>query len=898
MLMKKIYAFMLVLVVAMFGQGAMAQSGYDAVIPETGNTYTIRGEVNEYISLYFTLTRDNELEMVNADEKEETDYYHWTLTEENYLQNEGNPEYYLCLVPDGNNFRFNVSTEPYEIAWGHWVNIEGASAISVEAGTEKLMGIYSTGETIGYFTARNGGAPYYNFYFATYDVYMSTNFVFHNVSESNEKTYTCHVIGCEDGRVCYDGWEYEDGETFEADLNRNLLSALPVEGFKTKVEVDSCDITATYTELGEYPVNFDEDQTYIRSDRYIMQIRLTPEDQPMQSLEVPYTSYTESRMYQFLTADDSTKTFVVNPGATVTPAFYWRGLGMNGVVYLDVDNDGSFEGDAVTPEGESAIDVDEEFPSFIVPTEPGRYRMRYLVDAECLNPGGQEGTTESIVTNGGSITDVILEVVDQWEVTYNFKYNGELVATETFLVKPGSEYPTPTAAPAYSDYTLPEGTVQANGTFDIEVTFDRFPFQLSTDYDSAKWYYIKMRNSNYAYFDAENIETGATPCSTTNSKTDEFKWAFVGDPCYGFTVINKAAGGDLALTYDPNTDTYNTFTADGTIYVLDEVPGKVYDDDRDIYIKVKDEDNYYFNYRSGMYYWNNAAARGETGSALAIMEVLTAREDLHDLIEVAEANNYGENAGKIGYLTTEAAEAFLGAIEAAKEVYDDETLTEEDYHDAYAALQEMIEGFGADALCWPESGMTVVFRNRNYDLSTNFTLYMDEEGLQISNDEDMGAAQQFKLEAIDEDAGTFTVVNVATEKYMVWKSGNGQGYNSNTGMLDEYESPYCDWTFYSTYSVQKGTFLLASTRGNGNAGTLIIKQADGTFDAYSIAASGTRTDYCNQFYIEEVGGEDAIAEVAGSKERVAGGIYNLAGQVVGKDYKGIVIVGGRKTLVK
>ena len=41
-----------------------------------------------------------------------------------------------------------------------------------------------------------------------------------------------------------------------------------------------------------------------------------------------------------------------------------------------------------------------------------------------------------------------------------------------------------------------------------------------------------------------------------------------------------------------------------------------------------------------------------------------------------------------------------------------------------------------------------------------------------------------------------------------------------------------------------------------------------------------------------------IAEVAGSKEQVAGAIYNLAGVKVGADYKGIVIKNGKKFINK
>ena len=905
--MKKVYTFILMLMAAMFGQSVMAQEGH-----EVGKLLTIE-EVNAADVEVVIKTRTSSRNAFNnfAEKTYQTAYDAVHRTHDYYLESAGEEGFYIKVL------NLNVKTDMYLYdnggAYDYVEDKADATLFKFEGSTSGVGDLDPelTGEELDC-GARlvdqsnqlhlnvNGGV--YNGGTGCWTIYF-----IYKVEAADAKTYTCHVVGHEDGRVCYDSYEYEDGEQFEAVLDESLLSALPIDGYRGTITVDSCDITATYELLGSYPINFSKDQCYNRSDRHTIGISLTEGDNDPQELEVPFTTYNETRCYQFLTEDDPEKKFYITAGSAITPGFSYVGAWMKGYVYVDEDNDDSFEGDMKTPSGADGPRVDGgTFTEFDAPAVPGEYRMRFIVDWNNEDPGGNlspaDGTvfgSNGIIANGGSITDVILvveEATAEHTIIYNYIYKGEIVGNESFTVREGKPFPTPKLAPAYASYTLPEGVVTKDEEFDIEITFENYPFELAESAESAQWYYIKMRGDMYAYYDAEPLEEGQyTPCSDVNLKTDEFLWAFVGDPVNGFNIYNKAAGTEVALTYDPTCDTYNYFTAEPTMYVTVEAPAH---DDRNVYIRVREAENFYFNYRSGMYYWDNAAAKGEVGSALAIESVRPAREDLHDLIEVAEAKNYGENAGKVGWLTTEAAEAFLGAIEAAKEVYNDSTLTETDYREAEAALRELINGFGADALQFPEVGMTVVFRNCNYDLSTNYTLYMDVEGLKIANNEDMGEAQQFELEAGDEE-GTLAAKNVATGSYMIWKSGNGAGYNDNTGMLDEYESPYCDWSFPSCYNILKGTFVLLSVRADGaSAGSIIIKEDSGEFNAWGNTSSGTRTDYCNMFFIEEVSGEDGIVETIGNKNQTAGGIYNLAGQAVGKDYKGIVISDGKKTLVK
>jgi len=206
------------------------------------------------------------------------------------------------------------------------------------------------------------------------------------------------------------------------------------------------DSPATATQRDDYPTNFDKASTvYTRTDRGLTAVKLQA-----QSLTVASSITTSLPVYQDFT---SQKTFNVKPGQTVTPAFTYKGTWMNGYVYVDYDQDGHFSYDINsdgTPADGSEIVAYSNYnslnsagaslssrnvlnpPTFKVPADQpfGFYCIRYKVDWNCLDPGGNTSSDNYIVSNGGAIVDVRLNIHDDSVNVNDANRNGEVLAAD------------------------------------------------------------------------------------------------------------------------------------------------------------------------------------------------------------------------------------------------------------------------------------------------------------------------------------------------------------------------------------------------------------------------------------------------------------------------------------
>ena len=173
-----------------------------------------------------------------------------------------------------------------------------------------------------------------------------------------------------------------------------------------------------------------------------------------------------------------------------------------------------------------------------------------------LHVNGSGGLTKWYDDNSGRIGNILrVEEVpeDAFEVTYNVIVNGNVVATGTQIHSVGDE-PSMPAGMNYafttftfnvSEITASTRTVQATATFNM-------PFETSTSYATAKWYYM---NGHASYSDRYISTDGdATVYSQGKGTTDAYKWAFIGNPIEGIKVINKATGdGKYLQGTDPAT---------------------------------------------------------------------------------------------------------------------------------------------------------------------------------------------------------------------------------------------------------------------------------------------------------------------------------------------------------
>lgn len=174
-----------------------------------------------------------------------------------------------------------------------------------------------------------------------------------------------------------------------------------------------------------YPVNFDENEASSNLLRHTNAVQLTS-SYGTQTVEVNQKK--EKRMY-IKRLDDCLRAKI---GETVTAGFDWSGTWMCGYAYIDFGKDGNYDVDyddngvnamkdlmtysmyknkdskGATVSGEPSINP----PSFTIPSDvkPGIYRMRYKVDWDCVDPGGNMLSGNDIKKNGGVIVDTRINV--------------------------------------------------------------------------------------------------------------------------------------------------------------------------------------------------------------------------------------------------------------------------------------------------------------------------------------------------------------------------------------------------------------------------------------------------------------------------------------------------------
>lgn len=181
---------------------------------------------------------------------------------------------------------------------------------------------------------------------------------------------------------------------------------------------------ATMLAQSAYPVNFDENEAATNTGRYTNAILLSSSSGTQQ---IDVNQKTEKRLY-IKRLDDCLRAKI---GETVSVGFNWKGTWMCGYAYIDFGKDGKYDVDyddngvnamkdlmtysmyknkdskGATVSGEPSINP----PSFAIPTDakPGIYRMRYKVDWDSVDPGGNI-SNNGIKKNGGVIVDTRINV--------------------------------------------------------------------------------------------------------------------------------------------------------------------------------------------------------------------------------------------------------------------------------------------------------------------------------------------------------------------------------------------------------------------------------------------------------------------------------------------------------
>ena len=201
-----------------------------------------------------------------------------------------------------------------------------------------------------------------------------------------------------------------------------------------------------------YPVVFDKEQGYTHGSRRLNSVSLNGSADGNQTINLPTPLKVYSRI------DDAVLT--AKAGETLTPVFGFTGNWMNGFVYLDCGQDGSFtaelNSDGSIPAGsdimafsyaEPVVNTGVGYnstgasvsnanvlnpPSFTLPAglAPGFYLMRYKVDWASIDPAGRAEDGNGIIKNGGAICDVCINVHAAEGAFTAIAENGSLLAVD------------------------------------------------------------------------------------------------------------------------------------------------------------------------------------------------------------------------------------------------------------------------------------------------------------------------------------------------------------------------------------------------------------------------------------------------------------------------------------
>lgn len=170
--------------------------------------------------------------------------------------------------------------------------------------------------------------------------------------------------------------------------------------------------------------------------------------------------------------------------------------------------------------------------------------------------------------NNGRFSIIPVSLESEAYATYVISDDNGVVYTSEAI--PASLGQTITSIPDslkrdFCSFTVTPTTIWGNNVVPVTVSYS-LPFQLSKDYDNAKWYYATV-NGNWVSMDS----TEPYYTSSTKNRLNNGRWAFAGNPYEGIYVMNKAAGSNMRLTKDgiyavmrsESTETWKVNQTDG-----------------------------------------------------------------------------------------------------------------------------------------------------------------------------------------------------------------------------------------------------------------------------------------------------------------------------------------------
>ncbi len=275
----------------------------------------------------------------------------------------------------------------------------------------------------------------------------------------------------------------------------------------------------------------------------------------------PSTSFSDAVWYyatlrgKFLRADDSAKDgsgrYSTNSTNEHTDAYKWAFFG-NPYTNIYIVNKNQGEGKylyaGTNPEFQTIANPTADNQALWVPSVNGSgFTLRsasgatlYINDA---GNGGNLGYWNSSygATDAGSRWVVEEAPASEVTVTYNVVFNNQIVATASEIQAVGGAPAVPASLNfAFTSYTYDIDVIPGSATTVTATPTFNMPFETSTDYATATWYYLQ----GHASYSDRYVSTNGTEVVWSVGKgiTEAYQWAFIGNPIEGIKIINKAAG--------------------------------------------------------------------------------------------------------------------------------------------------------------------------------------------------------------------------------------------------------------------------------------------------------------------------------------------------------------------
>ncbi|MBR1917274.1 MAG: hypothetical protein IJ832_05480 [Bacteroidaceae bacterium] len=311
-------------------------------------------------------------------------------------------------------------------------------------------------------------------------------------------------------------------------------------------------------------------------------------------------------------------------------------------------------------------------------------------------------------------------------------YRTETLTLPSDLTRPFCTYEYYTDAACTQTITSFPSDYSGSGTETIyaKYTFSA-PFTVSETFNTATWYYAKIRTNKYVVYG----DAAPYACTTTKEDGKKGMWAFMGNPYDGIQIVNRYAGSGKYLEA---TATQPSMTTTATNWVIGNNNGN--------FTLYASSVGYMNEAGSAGYlkYWNSNYGATDDGSTWRVEAAPSDAEALANLCasyEIASAN-----LDKPGFPTTEAYNTFRSTIEG------------------FTSLEAWDEGINA---ALTEVRTSTVYPNGTYYIKNRNTgcyAFITDDGdlvPRIKIDNTVSHANNNYLWTVtsDKDAGTCSIVS-------------------------------------------------------------------------------------------------------------------------------------------